>query len=109
MHRMVSGQISCDTLGTCIFRCTDTGILCADTSWQLWNSGEWWMFLAAQSMAAGTVILRIASKYTDPVMATGYHMLLGGIPLMLLSIYIEHDQLFQRLGHLTGPSRSAYY
>ncbi|GAQ90473.1 hypothetical protein KFL_006430100 [Klebsormidium nitens] len=52
----------------------------------LWESGEWWMLLAAQSMAVGTVMVRWVSKYVDPVVATGWHMLLGGIPLLLLSV-----------------------
>lgn len=30
------------------------------------------MFLAAQSMAVGTVMVRWVSKYSDPVMATGW-------------------------------------
>lgn len=38
----------------------------------IWGSGEWWMLLAAQSMAIGTVMVRWVSKYSDPVMATGW-------------------------------------
>lgn len=30
------------------------------------------MFLAAQSMAVGTVMVRWVSKYSDPIMATGW-------------------------------------
>lgn len=30
------------------------------------------MLLAAQSMAVGTVMVRWVSKYSDPVMATGW-------------------------------------
>lgn len=26
--------------------------------WSIWDSGEWWMLLAAQSMAIGTVMVR---------------------------------------------------
>ena len=63
------------------------------------------MFLAAQSMAVGTIILRVTSAYADPIMATAYHMLLGGIPLMLLSISTEHSELVERLGNLTGTPR----
>lgn len=33
------------------------------------------MFLAAQSMAIGTVMVRWVSKYSDPVMATGWVIL----------------------------------
>lgn len=43
-----------------------------DNNFSLWGSGEWWMLLAAQSMAVGTVMVRWVSKYSDPVMATGW-------------------------------------
>ena len=39
--------------------------------WSLWDSGEWWMLLAAQSMAVGTVMVRWVARYCDPVVATG--------------------------------------
>jgi len=57
----------------------------------LWDSGEWWMFLAAQSMAVGTVMVRWVSRVCDPVMATGWHLLLGGIPLLGLSVVREPE------------------
>lgn len=41
-------------------------------NFSLWGSGEWWMLLAAQSMAIGTVMVRWVTKYSDPVMATGW-------------------------------------
>ncbi|KAK1257093.1 WAT1-related protein [Acorus gramineus] len=59
----------------------------------IWGSGEWWMFLAAQSMAVGTVMVRWVSKYSDPVMATGWHMVLGGFPLLAIST-LNHDPAF---------------
>lgn len=34
------------------------------------------MLLAAQSMAIGTVMVRWVSKYSDPIMATGWVMML---------------------------------
>lgn len=68
----------------------------------IWDSGEWWMLLAAQSMAVGTVMVPWVCKFVDPVMATGYHMLLGGLPLLVLSIYQESDVLLERLPQLTG-------
>ncbi|PWA40202.1 nodulin MtN21 /EamA-like transporter family protein [Artemisia annua] len=61
-----------------------------ENNFSLWGSGEWWMLLAAQSMAVGTVMVRWVSKYSDPVMATGWHMVLGGIPLAAVSI-LAHD------------------
>ncbi|KAL2247394.1 UNVERIFIED_CONTAM: WAT1-related protein, chloroplastic [Sesamum indicum] len=59
-------------------------------NFSLWGSGEWWMLLAAQSMAVGTVMVRWVSKYSDPVMATGWHLVIGGLPLMAISI-LNHD------------------
>ena len=55
------------------------------------DSGEFWMLLAAQSMAVGTVMVRWVVKYVDPVMATGLHMFLGGIPLLIYSLVSERD------------------
>ena len=60
------------------------------------------MLLAAQSMAVGTVMVPWVCKFADPVMATGYHMLLGGLPLLALSLYRESDVLLERLPQLTG-------
>ncbi|XP_027336672.1 WAT1-related protein At3g02690, chloroplastic isoform X2 [Abrus precatorius] len=57
-----------------------------ESNFSLWGSGEWWMLLAAQSMAVGTVMVRWVSKYSDPVMATGWHMVIGGLPLVLFSV-----------------------
>ena len=60
------------------------------------------MLLAAQSMAVGTVMVPWVCKFADPVMATGYHMLLGGLPLLALSFFQESDVLLERLPQLTG-------
>ena len=60
------------------------------------------MLLAAQSMAVGTVLVPWVGRRADTVMATGYHMLLGGLPLALLSLARESDALSQRLPLLTG-------
>lgn len=66
----------------------------------LWDSGEWWMLLAAQSMAVGTVMVRWVCKYVDPVMATGWHMVLGGVPLLAYSIASE-PEMYANM-HLSG-------
>lgn len=58
-----------------------------ESNFSLWGSGEWWMLLAAQSMAVGTVMVRWVSKYSDPIMATGWHMVIGGLPLVALAIF----------------------
>ena len=62
-------------------------------SWeQLFASGEWLMLLAALSMAVGTILIRYVCRYTDPVVATGWHMILGGLPLLALSSSVESQQ-----------------
>lgn len=60
------------------------------------------MLLAAQSMAVGTVLVPWVSRFVDPIMATGYHMLLGGLPLLALSASREAPDLASRLPGLTG-------
>ncbi|KAJ4838554.1 hypothetical protein Tsubulata_024638 [Turnera subulata] len=67
--------------------------LASDDNFSLWGSGEWWMLLAAQSMAIGTVMVRWVSQYSDPVMATGWHMVIGGIPLVVVSL-LNNDPAF---------------
>lgn len=59
---------------------------------QVIDSGEWLMLLAAISMAFGTVIIRFVCRYADPVTATGWHMILGGLPLFALSAGVESQQ-----------------
>ncbi len=56
------------------------------------DRGEWLMLLAALSMAVGTILIPFITKYVDPVIATGWHMILGGIPLAIGSFYLESDQ-----------------
>ncbi|WP_254565047.1 DMT family transporter [Oscillatoria sp. HE19RPO] len=58
----------------------------------LFQSGEWLMLLAALSMAAGTVMVRFVCRYADPVVATGWHMIIGGLPLWMLSGLTESEQ-----------------
>lgn len=52
---------------------------------QVAGHGEWWMLLAAVAMAIGTVMMRWLSRWVDPVVATGWHLVLGGLPLLALS------------------------
>ncbi len=56
------------------------------------HNGEALMLLAALSMAVGTVMVPRVAKFADPVMATGWHMLLGGLPLWLGSGFWESQQ-----------------
>lgn len=50
---------------------------------QAWSHGELWMLGAAAAMAVGTVLCRFATKHSDALVVTGWHMLLGGLPLVL--------------------------
>lgn len=59
---------------------------------QLFNSGQLLMLLAALSMAVGTVLVRWVCRYADPVVGTGWHMIIGGFPLFGLSAISETQQ-----------------
>ncbi|XP_011030169.1 PREDICTED: WAT1-related protein At3g02690, chloroplastic isoform X2 [Populus euphratica] len=63
-----------------------------ESNFSLWGSGEWWMLLAAQSMAVGTVMVRWVSKYSDPVMATGWD-----VPLLHFGFVMNSKQKEWRL------------
>ncbi len=58
----------------------------------LFNHGEWLMLLAALSMAVGTILIPFITRYVDPVVATGWHMIIGGIPLAIGSLLWESNQ-----------------
>ncbi|MBW4557604.1 MAG: EamA family transporter [Trichormus sp. ATA11-4-KO1] len=76
-----------------IFRIFDSGINATMGNWQdLLASGEWLMLLAALSMAVGTVMIRFVCRYADPVTATGWHMIVGGLPLWGISSIVESQQ-----------------
>ena len=62
----------------------------------LFDNGEWLMLLASLSMALGTIAIAYVSRHCDPVVATGWHMIIGGIPLFTLS-YWEESQQWQNL------------
>ena len=64
-------------------------------------TGEVFMLLAAQSMAVGTILVRWVCKTIDPVVATGWHMILGGLPLLAAALATE-PELAQRLEGLGG-------
>lgn len=56
------------------------------------SNGEWLMLLASLSMAVGTVMIPFISRHVDPVVATGWHMIIGGLPLFGLSWWYESEQ-----------------
>ena len=53
-------------------------------------------------LQVGTVMVRWVSKHCDPVMATGWHMVLGSLPLAALSLAREGDDLLPRLAQIDG-------
>ena len=59
---------------------------------QMLQPGEGWMLLAALAMAAGTVLIRFASRHSDPVTVTAWHMLFGSLPLLLFWFLEPGDQ-----------------
>ncbi|ACC83021.1 DMT family transporter [Nostoc punctiforme] len=81
-----------------ILHILDSGANITIGNWQdLFASGEWLMLLAALSMAVGTVLIRFVCRYADPVTATGWHMILGGLPLWGISSVLESQQ-WENLG-----------
>ncbi|MBW4612715.1 MAG: DMT family transporter [Desmonostoc vinosum HA7617-LM4] len=81
-----------------IFHILDSGANITLGNWQqLFSSGEWLMLLAALSMAVGTVLIRFVCRYADPITATGWHMIIGGLPLWGISSVVESQQ-WQNLG-----------
>ena len=62
-------------------------------TWQgFLDSGEGLMLLASMSMAIGTILIRYVSRHSDPLVATGWHMIIGGVPLFVASAIGESDQ-----------------
>ncbi|KAH9673659.1 WAT1-related protein [Citrus sinensis] len=82
----------------------------------LWGSGEWWMLLAAQSMAVGTLLSMIVDiiyndvkhskslcPFNSESMCGGVeveltftfmqHMVIGGLPLVVISV-LNHDPVY---------------
>ncbi len=53
----------------------------------IWNIGELWMLGAAIAMALGTVLIRFACRESNPVAVTGWHMILGSLPLLAWHLY----------------------
>ena len=58
---------------------------------QLFAHGEWLMLLAALSMAVGTILIRYVTQESDAVVATGWHMIIGAVPLILATVFGEES------------------
>ena len=56
------------------------------------ENGQGLMLIAALSMAVGTVMVHYVSEVADPIVATGWHMIIGGLPLLALSDALETNQ-----------------
>ncbi len=70
-----------------------TAIFPPSTPWPIFQpSGEGFMLLASLSMAIGTVLIRFVCREADPVVATGWHMIIGALPLLALSWGWETQQ-----------------
>lgn len=54
--------------------------------------GEGLMFLSVTSFALGSVLSRTLAKGTDPVVASGYNLLIGGVEIFIAAI-IYHGRL----------------
>ncbi len=62
-------------------------------SWHgLFDNGEWLMLLASISMAIGTVMIPFVCRYVDPIVATGWHLVLAGVVLFGFSFQYETAQ-----------------
>jgi drug/metabolite transporter (DMT)-like permease len=66
------------------------------------SHGELWMLGAAAAMALGTVLSRYACRRSDALVVTGWHLLIGGLPLLLLSA-LGPQGLQGLLPHWTAP------
>jgi drug/metabolite transporter (DMT)-like permease len=58
---------------------------------QLFAHGEWLMLLAALSMAVGTILIRYVTQESNAVVATGWHMIIGAIPLVGATLLWEES------------------
>ena len=56
----------------------------------IFSNGQGWMLGAAIAMALGTVLIRFTCKESDPVAVTGWHMILGSVPLLALHFFQTH-------------------
>lgn len=95
-YRERMGSLGWLSLGLGVFGIGLIG-LSGEGSLQL-GAGVVWMLMASLSMAIGTVMMPKVAEVADPVLATGWHMVLGSLPLILLSALTETQQW----QHLSG-------
>ena len=55
-----------------------------------WEDGGLWMLAAAVAMASGTVLIRYASRSSEPIVITGWHMIIGSLPLVIWHLLTTH-------------------
>ncbi len=76
-----------------IYNLVQTKAIAISFSWEnLFDSGELLMLLASISMAVGTVMIRFVTRHVDPIVATGWHLVLAGLFLLLGSGIWESGQ-----------------
>ena len=66
------------------------------------DSGALFMLGAAAAMASGTLMARWACRHSDPVAVTAWHLLLGSIPLLVLSLVGPLADPLRLLPHLSA-------
>jgi drug/metabolite transporter (DMT)-like permease len=71
---------------------------------QAWSHGELWMLGAAAAMAVGTVLSRYATKHSDALVVTGWHMLLGGLPLVLGAAWMAQSSVGDGVPQAAGTA-----
>ena len=65
------------------------------------DRGALLMLAAAAAMASGTLISRWACRHSDPVAVTAWHLLLGGLPLVVFSLVGPLADPLRLLPHLS--------
>lgn len=85
------------------------GSIISASSGPWYENGELLMLLAAQSMAAGTLMVPLITKFVDPVVATGWHMILGGVPLVGLSLLTEQQELATNLVQINAGALASLH
>ena len=63
------------------------------------NLGELWMLAASLAMALGTILIRFTCTKSDPVAVTGWHMVLGSLPLLIKHCF---NQIFRLIPELVN-------